>query len=74
MGIAKVLIPESARPDVVSPLIDDRSPPNMTHASGCKEGKDGGDKSKEVLAKDDKMIPAEISPAETQRAREYFGL
>ena len=72
MRNAKVLIPESARPDVVSPLIDGQPSPDAVQGSGCKEGKEG-DKSKEV-AKDDKLVPTEIDPAETTKVREHFGL
>ncbi|HSJ63650.1 MAG TPA: hypothetical protein VK922_07035 [Gemmatimonadaceae bacterium] len=72
MRNAKVLIPESARPDVVSPLIDGQPSPDPVQGSGCKEGKEGG-KSREA-AKDDKLVPTEIDLAETTRAREHFGL
>jgi hypothetical protein len=72
MRNAKVLIPESARPDVDSPLIDGQPSPDAVQGSGYKEGKEGG-KSKEA-AKDDKLVPTEIDPAETTRAREHFGL
>ncbi len=72
MRNAKVLIPESARPDSVSPLIGGQPSPDAVQGSGCKEGKEG-DKSKEV-AKDDKLVPTEIDPAETAKAREHFGL
>jgi hypothetical protein len=73
MRIAKVLIPESARPDVTAPLVDGGPPPESVYGSGCKEGKEGGDKTKEIGKDGDKVRP-EFDPAELLRAREYFGL
>jgi hypothetical protein len=71
MRNAKVLIPENARPDVVSPLIDAQPSPDTVQGSDCKEGKEG-DKSKEV-AKDHKLVSTEIDP-EITKAREHFAL
>ncbi len=72
MSHAKVLIPESARLDVVSPLIDRRPASDAVQGSGGKEEQEG-DKSKEV-AKGDKLVSAEIDPAELTKVREHFGL
>jgi hypothetical protein len=78
MRHAEVLIPETARPEVDSLLIDGRKA-SKVYGKGCGS-KDGAEKSGSKDGPDKIMIKAEVqmvgpSAAEDlARAREYFGL